>query len=230
MPKYYFDKIFIEARYNNSLFFNDMSRLQTISDELINKLPNKQYDSNTRTLVLANPAIHLSVNINENRFIIDMDTPGSYEIFKNHSNEIINKITEKLAILRFGRIGMRTLRGIDKKSLQEANSFIKNNFIKFDSKIYNEIGDNLTNFGINFSFGFEKNKINLGIRSNNFQLIEILNGKVNLNQNKFQVLIDSDVYQEGILELDKIKDNFINDVIFINDNKIDEFLKNVSVY
>lgn len=44
-----------------------------------------------------------------------------------------------------------------------------------------------------------------------------------------EILIDSDIFQDGIVDVEFAINNFINDVIKINNSKINEFIRNVSI-
>jgi len=229
MPNYSFSKIFIEARYSPALFFNDMNKIQLIADELIELFPIYTFEPNQKALVLNNIDKHYAANILANRFILDVDEPINFDEFKEIADKFIYSIITNLNIKTMNRIGMRTLRGMNKKNIGEANNFIKNLF-KFDDLLFNKLGSDINNLGITFSFRSDDYTIAVNIRSNSMQTIEMKDNAMVRNETVNQVLVDSDVFLEGTIDIDTVSNRFINDVIKINNNKIDNFIKNVSIY
>ena len=116
------------------------------------------------------------------------------------------------------------------KSEEEANNFIKKNLFKFDDLLFNKLGSDINNLGITFSFRSDDYTIAVNIRSNSMQTIEMKDNAMVRNETVNQVLVDSDVFLEGTIDIDTVSNRFINDVIKINNNKIDNFIKNVSIY
>lgn len=239
MPNYVFNKIFIEARYNNALFFNDLNKIQSIIDEAQGIFPNSNFEPNQKILILNNLEKHYTANISANRFIVDVDRPKDFESVKIIAEELLRICTNNLNIKNFVRIGMRTFRGIPKNNLWEANKYIKEKLFKFDDRLFNIVGNNISNLGISFMFTDGNYKTMLNIKSASMQTFEInLNptvvSEVNLSsmtktQTVDEILIDSDVFQDGIVDVELAINNFINDVIKINNSKINEFIRNVSI-
>ncbi|GEA33626.1 hypothetical protein [Clostridium diolis] len=239
MPNYIFNKIFIEARYNNALFFNDLNKIQSIIDEAQGIFPNSNFEPNQKILILNNLEKHYTANISANRFIVDVDRPQNFESVKIIAEELLRICTNNLNIKNFGRLGMRTFRGIPKNNLWEANKYIKEKLFKFDDRLFNIVGNNISNLGISFMFTDGNYKTMLNIKSASMQTFEInLNptvvSEVNLSsmtktQTVDEILIDSDIFQDGIVDVEFAINNFINDVIKINNSKINEFIRNVSI-
>lgn len=230
MSNFYLNKIFIEARYNSALYFNDMDKLQSIIDKTSKYFSLNHYDTNTKTLILINQKEHLNVNISDKRFIIDMDEPKAFEEFGEVSNDIIKSITETLSISKLTRIGMRSFVGIYKKNYGAADNYVRRNFIKIDDKSFNILGKNIRDIGVSFSFNCEDYKILMNIKPNTLKITEIENNTVKRNETKYQVLIDSDVFEDGNIEADKLCKDFIKDVIKINNENINNFIRDVSIY
>lgn len=147
MPNYIFNKIFIEARYNNALFFNDLNKIQSIIDEAQGIFPNSNFEPNQKILILNNLEKHYTANISANRFIVDVDRPQNFESVKIIAEELLRICTNNLNIKNFGRLGMRTFRGIPKNNLWEANKYIKEKLFKFDDRLFNIVGNNISNLG-----------------------------------------------------------------------------------
>lgn len=239
MPNYVVNKVFIEARYNNALFFNDFNKIQSIMDESEGIFPISNFEPNQKVLILNNLEKHYTANISANRFIIDADRPESFESVKIIIEALLRICTNNLNIKKFTRIGMRTFRGIPKKNLGEANNYVKKNLFKFDDVILNKLGNSINNLGISFMFNNDNYKTMLNIKAASMQTFEInlnptIANEIKLNsmtKNEVvnEVLIDSDVFQDGIVDVDFVINNFIDDVIQINNSKIDEFIRSVSI-
>lgn len=229
MPKYLINKVFIELRYYDSLMFNEMKYLQEIANNLKDILPNYTYDTNIRALMLSNEDENLKVSIFNNRLIIDQDESSSLEAFKKFSDSILSIVTSKLCIENFLRVGMRTLRGIEVKSLKEANTYIKKNYIKISDNNFNILGDN-QDIKVGFSSIHNEYGISLIISPNVFQVVNIVDGNVTRSINIPQILIDTDIFIEKYTNSSKILESFIDDVINCNYNIIDKFIGKASIY
>ena len=230
MAVYYFNKIFMEIRYGNALFFNDMSKLQVIIDELKILFPMSNYDTNQKALILANVQKHYTLNITADRTILDIDKPNDFDDFNEIADTCIRSISKSLNIKQYHRIGMRSLRGLVKKNIGEANNFVRKNFIKRDDLAFSNLGIKPNDFGISFSFEDNGYKVILNIKANTLRTLEVQNNVVKRNEEIFQVLIDSDVIKDGGLDANEINSSFIKGVIDINIKKIDAFIKQMSVY
>ena len=229
MPKYSINKVFIELRYHDSLLFNDMKYLQEIINELSCLFNNQNFDSNNKALFLSNDDTNLKVTVFNNRLIIDQDEVTSLEKFKDSSINILRIIISKLYINSFIRVGMRTLRGIETKNINEANTFIRKNFIKVNERDLGVLG-NTFNTRVGFNTRFKDYDISLMISPNLFQIISIRDGKVVKNIDIPQILVDTDVFKDGNIDVNKLIEDFIDDVIDCNYNIIDKFVGKVSVY
>lgn len=229
MPKYLINKVFIELRYHDSLLFNDMKYLQEIINELSGLFNNQNFDSNNKALFLSNDDTNLKVTVFNNRLIIDQDEATSLEKFKDSSIDILRIIISKLCINSFIRVGMRTLRGIETKNINEANTFIRKNFIKVNERDLGVLG-NTFNTRVGFNTRFKDYDISLMLSPNLFQIISIRDGKVVKNIDIPQILVDTDVFKDGNIDANKLIEDFIDDVIDCNYNIIDKFVGKVSVY
>lgn len=229
MPKYLINKVFIELRYHDSLLFNDMKYLQEIINELSGLFNNQNFDPNNKALFLSNDDTNLKVTVFNNRLIIDQDEATSLEKFKDSSIDILRTIISKLCINSFIRVGMRTLRGIKTKNINEANTFIRRNFIKVNERDLDVLG-NTFNTRVGFNTRFKDYDISLMLSPNLFQIISIKDGKVVKNIDIPQILVDTDVFKDGNIDANKIIEDFIDDVIYCNYNIIDKFVGKVSVY
>lgn len=229
MPKYLINKVFIELRYHDSLLFNDMKYLQEIINELSGLFNNQNFDPNNKALFLSNDDTNLKVTVFNNRLIIDQDEATSLEKFKDSSIDILRTIISKLCINSFIRVGMRTLRGIKTKNINEANTFIRRNFIKVNERDLDVLG-NTFNTRVGFNTRFKDYDISLMLSPNLFQIISIKDGKVVKNIDIPQILVDTDVFKDGNIDANKIIEDFIDDVIDCNYNIIDKFVGKVSVY
>lgn len=229
MPKYLINKVFIELRYHDSLLFNDMKYLQEIINELSGLFNNQNFDPNNKALFLSNDDTNLKVTVFNNRLIIDQDEATSLEKFKDSSIDILRTIISKLCINSFIRVGMRTLRGIKTKNINEANTFIRRNFIKVNQRDLDVLG-NTFNTRVGFNTRFKDYDISLMLSPNLFQIISIKDGKVVKNIDIPQILVDTDVFKDGNIDANKIIEDFIDDVIDCNYNIIDKFVGKVSVY
>lgn len=229
MPKYLINKVFIELRYHDSLLFNDMKYLQEIINELSGLFNNQNFDSNNKALFLSNDDTNLKVTVFNNRLIIDQDEATSLEKFKDSSIDILRIIISKLCINSFIRVGMRTLRGIETKNINEANTFIRKNFIKVNERDLGVLG-NTFNTRVGFNTRFKDYDISLMLSPNLFQIISIRDGKVVKNIDTPQILVDTDVFKDGNIDANKLIEDFIDDVIDCNYNIIDKFVGKVSVY
>ena len=183
MPKYLINKVFIELRYHDSLLFNDMKYLQEIINELSGLFNNQNFDPNNKALFLSNDDTNLKVTVFNNRLIIDQDEATSLEKFKDSSIDILRTIISKLCINSFIRVGMRTLRGIKTKNINEANTFIRRNFIKVNERDLDVLG-NTFNTRVGFNTRFKDYDISLMLSPNLFQIISIKDGKVVKNIEK----------------------------------------------
>gem|GEM_PF-2736603 len=230
MATYKFNKIFIEIRYGNALFFNDMNKLQVIIDELNYIFPVSNYDSNQKALVLANVEKHYTLNIGANRLILDIDKPNDFDTFNEIAISCIKSISKSLNIKQYYRVGMRSIRGLEKKNIAEANNYVRKNFIKTNDTAFSALGDKMNNFGLSFSFENNGYRIMMNIKAAEMHTLEIQNSIVKSNEQIFQVLVDSDVSKEGLLNSNDINSSFIKDVIEINVDKIDAFINTMGVY
>lgn len=230
MAAYNFNKIFMEIRYGNALFFNDMSKLQLIIDELSFLFPVSNYDTNQKALILANLEKHYFLNIFADRLILDVDRPNDFDAFSEIGVKCMESISKSLNIKQYHRVGMRSIRGLRKKNIGEANNYVKKNFIKGNDSVFSSLGSNLNDYGTSFSFENNGYKIIMNIKANSMQTLEIENNVVKQNEQIFQVLIDSDIFKEGILDKNEINSGFIKGVIEINVGKINAFINTMSVY
>lgn len=229
MPNFSLNKVFIEAIYSDSLLFNDMRILQEIIENFKDNLPESNYDDQTKTLVLVNSEKQCNIMISKNRIAIDSDSPNSFDEFKNFSNQALNVIIPKLAITRFNRVGMRSFRGIEKKNNGEAYKSVWKNFIKVKEEDLNELGT-IHGCGVNFILTGQEYNVNLGISPNFYQVLKIVNGNVQSQVNKWQLMVDSDVYLNPPINVEKVLNSFVDDVIKINENQVNNFISKASNY
>lgn len=229
MPKYLINKIFIEARYNNSLLFNDMKYVQEIVDGLSSVMPNYNYDTDAKALMLGDNESRLKVTVTNNRLVIDFDEAESLECFRDKANVILGMIVEKLSIRSFVRVGMRALRGIEVKDINTANMYVRKNFIKISDNEMINLGDT-KDIRVGFNSTYKNYILSLNISPNIFQVIEVRNGEVIKSNSIAQVLVDSDVFIENNISSSSIIESFIDDVIQCNYNCVDEFIRKVSKY
>ena len=229
MPNYFMNKVFIEAKYQEALLFNDMRVLQEIIRDLKEITPEAKYDDNQKTLIFMNNELQFNIVLNKNRLEINCDSPIEFYEFKKYSQYILNIVVEKLYIENFQRIGMRAFRGIEKINMGEANKYIWKNFIKIREEDLRELG-NVKDCGVNFTIKSDEYSINLGISPNFYQVIKIVNGEVKDKVEKPEIMIDSDIFLDDKIEVDRVLNRFIDDVIRINETKINEFIKRVGIY
>lgn len=229
MPKYRINKAFIELRYRDSLLFNDMNNLQGIIEELGDVVTNYNFDSVSRAFILVNEDRKLNVTILNNRIVIDQDEPTSLEEFKNIANNILRKIIERLSISSFLRVGMRTYRGIVVNNINEANTYVRKNYIKINDNDFKLFGEP-KNIKVNFSAIHNDYIVSLAINPHQFNVIEYQDGQLIRNVNESQVLIDTDIFIEKQVESSKVIDTFISDAINITEENVDKFIGKVNVY
>lgn len=228
MSQFLINKIVVEIIYSDLLLY-DVKILQEIKIALKNYFPDSSYDEQSKTLVLINHEKSCNVAINKNRIIISDDSTNSFQEFKELSDRVFNEAIPKLAIDSFQRIGMRTFRGIEKKNNGDAYKSVLKDFIKVTEEDLKDLGS-IQACGVNFVLKGEKYNINLGISPNFYQMLKIVDGNVMNQVNNWQLMLDSDVYLNPPISVDKVLNSFVEDVIKINENKIENFITKVSSY
>lgn len=229
MSKFFVNKIFIELIYSETLLFNDMRTLNEISEILKDTFPETNYDDIQKNLILSNSEKQYMITLNKNRLGIDVNSPISFLDFKEISNRVMSTVIETLKIKNVIRLGMRTFRGIEKRNNGEAYKSVWKNFIKIKEEDLKDLGL-IQGCGVNFTLRGEKYNINLGISPNFYQILKIVNGKIEDQANKWQFMVDSDVYLDSNISIENVLNSFVEDVISINENKIDEFINKESIY
>lgn len=220
------NKVFIEVRYPDSLMFNDMSALQSICNSLISIVPNRNFDKANNFLIITSEDDSFRVTISNNRLILDHDQPNDYGKFKELSNEVLRIVTEKLMIDYVTRIGMRSLRGIEKTNEYEACEYICSNYANKVKTNSNMIGE-MVGFGINMSFERKDYRINLALMPNSLQTITVTPAGSSETK-RCEVQVDTDVYLNSVNDIPRLYNNFIDDVIRINENEIVQFIRKMS--
>lgn len=220
------NEVFIEIRYPDSLMFNDMPVLQSICNSLINILPNRNYDKGNNLLNLTSNDTKFRVTIGNNRTIIDYTQPESYEDFKKVGNKVLGIIVDKLMINYVIRVGMRSLSGIEKLSEIDATKYICDNYVNKQKIESNTIGK-IVGCGINMSFERDEYRVNLALIPNTFQTITVT-PEGSSQTRRCEVQIDTDVYLNSMNDITKLCNDFIDDVININQNEINEFISKMS--
>lgn len=224
MPKYLINKVFIELRYQNSLLFNDMKCLQEIANDLSTLFNNQNFDPDNKALFLANDNTNLKVTVFNNRLIIDQDEVNSLEEFNISATKVLEIIISKLCINSFIRVGMRTLRGIETENINEANTFVRESFVKIDKSNLEILGD-IFSTSVEFNTKYKDYNISLMIKPNSFHVVSIKNGNIVKDKNMPQILVDTDVFKDGNIERNKLIESFIEDVIKCNYNIVDKFVE-----
>lgn len=227
MADYMINKAFVEARYNNAILFNDFNKLQLISRQVTKFFPISDYNANQKQLILSNDEKHRVVTIFQNRFVIDIDEPPSFENFKNIVNQTMEVIFSALDITKINRFGFRSLIGKEFENLNSVDDFIKNNLLKISTSDYNILGTNVRDCTISFTFDNDKYNVRLNIHPNLFQMLEVENNIIKRNMQKVQLLSDVDIFQEGSLDSQSILLNFLRDAIKINNENIKKFITEI---
>ena len=228
MSKLIFNSAFIEARYNKSLLFEDLSKLQLIIRRNVEDFPFSDYNKDDKALVLRNNTKMMLVSVFDNRFVIEATSPKTYENFKAIANKIMREIVSALDIIKFNRFGLCSLRGVAKDNINAVDSYIKDKFLKFNENDLNKLGSDFLNFTLSFNFKTNDYGVRLSLCPANYQRIEI-NGSNSTTISTTQVLVDSDIYQEGILDVEKVIAHFVRDASNINSSNIDSFIESVGV-
>lgn len=229
MPNYLMNKVFIEAKYSDNILFNDMMILQQIINDLSQIMPEYNYDEKMKTLILINSERQFNTIINKNRIEINCDSQIEFNDFKHMGQNILEVLVNKLSIKNFIRIGMRTFRGIISNNMDQAKKYVWKNYIKIKPSDFTDIG-NADQCAVKFSILRGKYKINLSIMPNRYQMLQVQNGKVINNINKPEIVIDSDIYIDNSNNVEEILNYFIDDVIKINNNEINNFVSKVGIY
>lgn len=229
MPKYFNNMMVFEARFNNSLLFNDFNILQNISNKLNKYFPLSNYDTTKKILVLNQTNSKNGLQIGSNRIALTMNEPDLMGDILELYNNINNIVIEELKIISFQRVGLRSLRGIKFNNMGECNNYIKNNFLKLNYKALSSIGETVQECMVSMKFDINNYKVMVNIRPNLFQIMELENNKIKRNEKMEQVLIDSDVFKEGNCNA-SIANEFIQNAIDINKINIENFIKEMSVY
>lgn len=164
-------RTFCELQYQNSTLFNDLNKLNDIKDKL--KYFNfSNYDLQNKVLVLQQNSDMLSMNIYENRLILNCNYEQKID-FKNIATTNVPTVLRNLGIKKINRIGVVQFYGLEVKDLNEAEDKISRVFLNRELKLH-ELGKKLTP-SLNIRFSIENNKFyktNISISSGIMQTIQ----------------------------------------------------------
>ncbi len=230
MSTYRINKIFIEIRYNDSILFNNLEKVEQVNQELISLFTESTYDSENKVLAMGSSSKKAITNISINRTTIDMELPERLEDFKSVAMPVIDAIIKVLNIKSFKRIGMRTFKGIEKKNFNEVDRYIKNNFIKYDDAAYRILNENIYNFSTKFSFKVDEYNCIMGVSPEVYKKVDINNFEENADSENmsFQAELDIDIFMQGMLDSFEIRSSFIDKVINIHNERLDKFINKIS--
>lgn len=207
----------IEIRYDQSLLFEDNSKLNNIFKTLKPNFPQFQRDNQARIFINRREKMFVAVLPNRSSAVAnDINAIGT---LKNKANEAFEAISRELDIDNYTRVGLRQKFAVEVDSYQEINSKIRSTF-------FEKIPFQTFNPRVSFSTSEGAKGINIYVYPSTDVSIEISDHK-EFARRKHYIIFDLDVFIEQSMATNSLN-AFIREANKVACNKLNE-LKSIII-
>lgn len=190
-------KALVEARYDRSFLFDDISTLNKIAKGLRKEFQQYQRDENTGALLVINPKMEAFSAIQADRTSVDCENP-QFSNFKNKAKIVLDQVRMHLDIEEFSRFGLRFFFGKPFPNHHSAVAALKSSFLKIEEHSF---GGNIDNPMIQFVTSYNDFTVNISLRTETNASVHVSPSGASHSQQSLLV-IDIDVFKEDSLTID----------------------------